>query len=396
MFIRSTIRTTLAFCLFCCAMSVAAQNTAVDIPIERAKAMTFVDANRYLDAYPILEKIAPLLPKDVDVRTHYAIALTTSSAPLANPVERKSERKRAYAALQKAKALGTQNVTALNFLDQMSPDGGDEDNFAAANPAVEKALREGEQYFGRGEYDKAFTSYEKAYKLDPKNYEAVVFMGDSLYAQRKYSEAEPWFAKAAAIDPDREMAFRFWGDALLFQGKIKEAQARFIDAFVAEPYSRNSWENINRLTEKYGKPFDVKGIFPPGTTGFGAIVIDAGQLSDKDGTKFWLKYSETRDSWRREIFKNQNPGSVYRRSLKEEVAALRAAADSAAAAIKSGALKEPHHSIVNLIEFRDRDILEPYVLFLSADEDIPQDYKSYRKANRDKLRRFLVDHVFVF
>jgi tetratricopeptide (TPR) repeat protein len=362
---------------------------------ERAKAMTLIEANRYLDAFPILEKIAPQLPNDVDVWTHFGIALASRSGTLTDAVQRKFERKKAYDALSKAKALGTTHVMALSMLDQLPPDGGDDDNFSALDPRVESALREGEGFFGRGEYDKAFASYEKAYKIDPKNYEAMLFMADSVYAQKKYAESEPLFAKAAAISPDREMAYRFWGDALLAQNKTKEATEKFIDAFIADPYSRNSWDNINKLTQKAGKPFDVKGVFPPGTEDFGAITIDATKLTETDGTVLWRKYSETRDNWRKTIFKQQNPSDVYRRSLKEETAALRAVADAAKAAIKSGSLKNPHHSITNLIGLVESDLLEPYILVFLPDEGIAQDYEAYRHANRAKLRQFFATRVFV-
>jgi len=374
----------------------AAQKAPDEVVSERAKAMVLVEANRYLDAYPILDKIAASFPSDVEVWTHYGIAIAARSSTLSEARERKAERKRAYGVLVKARELGTKNVMALSFLDQMSPDGGDEDNFSSANPEVEKALREGEQHFGKGEYDKAFSAYERAYKLDPKSYEAALFVGDTYYAQRKYQQSEEWFAKAVALDPDRELAYRFWGDALLNQGKIKEATEKFINAFVADPYSRYSWENINKLTEKYGRPFDVKGIFPPGTNDFGGITLDPAQFAEKDGTQLWLKYSETRESWRRDTFRKENPGITYRHSLKEELAALTAVADAAALAIKNGSLKYPHHSITNLLDIRSKVNLEPYVLLLLADEGIAEDFDAYRKTNREKLRRFLVDHVFVF
>src|SRR6185436_17322994 len=162
---------------------------------------------------------------------------------------------------------------------------------------------------------------------------------------------------------------------------VKDATEKFISAHVAEPYSRQAWENVNKLTRKQGKQFDVAGIFPPGTDGFGEIAIDPAQLTEKDGTKFWLKYSETRDSWKKDSSKR--PGSTYRRTLKEESAALRAVADAASSAIKAGQLKTPHHSLVNLIEFRDKEVLEPYILFFLADEAIAEDYEAYRATNRE-------------
>lgn len=383
------------FVLLAFAHVVSAQVAKPTLEAERAKAMSFVDANRYLDAFPILEKIAPQLPNDVEVWTHYGVALASRSGTITDAAQRKAERKKAYDALSKARQLGTDNVIALSILDQLPPDGGDDDNLSSMDPRVERALREGEGFFGRGEYDKAFLSYEKAYKIDPKNYEAILFMGDSLYAQKKFAESEPWFAKAAAVAPDREMAYRFWGDALLAQNKTKEATEKFIDAFIADPYTRNAWDNINKLTQKAGKQFDVMGIFPPGTDDFGGISVDVTKLSDADGTGLWRKYLETRDAWKKTVFKQRNLDAPYRRSVKEESAALRAVADAGRAAIKSGSLKNPHHSIANLIELADSDFLESYIFVFLSDQEIAQDFDAYRQANREKLRRFFATRVFV-
>ncbi len=363
---------------------------------DREKALSLANENRYIDAYPVLEKIATSYPNDVQVWTHFGIAILVHSTTLEDPEKRKEARVRGYLALTKAKQLGTDDVMALDMLDQLSPDGGDADNFIDENPEVEKALREGEAYFGKGDYEKAFASYERAFKLNPRSYEAAVFAGDTFYAQRKYAESEPWFAKAAAIDPDREMAYRFWGDALLGQGKTREAQEKFIDAFVAQPYSRYTFENINKLTSSYEKQFDVKGIFPPGTEGFQGITIDVSGLKESDGSAFWLKYVEVRTDWRRETFSKLFPSQPYRHTLEEEMAALIAVADLAARAIKAGELSKPHHSLVNLIELRDKGMIEPYILLLTPNESLAEDYLEYRESNRAKLRKFLVEHVFVF
>ena len=161
----------------------------------RAKAFEFTGQNRYLDALPLLEKLAPLYPNDSEVWAQYGIAIGTQSTTISAPAERKAARVKAYNALAKARDLGTKNQIALSILDDLPPDGGD-DTLAETDPEFEKNIREGEAFFGRGEYDKAFAAYEKAYKIDPQSYGAVLFMGDSLYAAGKYKESEVWFAKA--------------------------------------------------------------------------------------------------------------------------------------------------------------------------------------------------------
>jgi len=387
------VTATLVLLLCFCIVGTPAQN--VSVKSDREKALALVGENRHLDAYPLLDQISKSLPNDVEVWTHYGVAIAIRSATLTDPKIRKDERMRALRALTKAKELGSNDVRALTMFDQLFPDGGDDDNFRDGNPQVEQALREGEAFFGKGDYANAFKSYEKAYRLNPKSYEAAVFAGDTFYAQKKYRESEPWFEKAVTIDADREMAYRFWADALMGQGKTKDAQEKFIDAFLAEPYSRYSWESINKLTQAYGKRFDVKGIFPPGTDSFGPIVVDQTALTENDGSTLWLKFFDTKLAWRRTKFAQVFPGEEYRVSLRETIEALRAVSSAAIAAIKAGSLKKPHHSLLNLIELDESGFLESYVLLLVSEQGISEDYHDYRKQNRALVRKFISQRIFV-
>lgn len=380
--------------VLCFALTTSSQTNK--IAAEKSKAMALANAGQYLEAFTLLEKLAVALPNDVDVITHFGIAVAARSVTFSDPKVRKAERKRAHEVLSKAKALGMTNVMALTFLDQIAPDGGEEDNFSGSDPEVESAMREGEGYFGKGDYVKAREAYLRAYKKDPKNYEAVLFIGDSYYADHKYADAEPWFAKAIALNPDRELAYRFWGDSLLSQDKVKEATEKFIDAFVAEPYSRYSSDNIDKLTRKQKKQFSVITIAPPGTEGLEEIRLRPELLSSTDGTKYWLKFNEVRERWKNEIFKKTRPNEPYRDSLGERAAAFKAVAEAASAAIKAGEIKNPHHSITNVIELNNKGLIESYILLLTPTEGVAEDYEAYRKTNRATLRKFLSEYVFVF
>lgn len=370
--------------------------TQEDVNSLRRKALELADKNLYLEAFPILEKIADSFPNDVDVWTDYGISLSTRAVTEQNPDLRKPFFKRAYEALSRAKKLGSENTIAMSLLDNLSPDGDNGDNFMSENPEVEKALREGEAFFGRGDYDKAFIAYEKAYKLDPKSYEAALFAGDCFYAQKKYAESEPWFAKAVAIDPDRDLAYRFWGDALLGQKKIAEAREKFIDGFIAVPHTREAWGSLDKLIDIYESRPDINVILPPANEFLKPIRLDESLLSQADGTIHWLKYKQTREAWQKELFKKQHPNENYRHSLAEEVAALNAVAAAAAADIKAGKIAAPHHSLKNLIEMKEKGFIEPYVLIFLIDDGIIKDYAAYREKNRVKLREFLSQNLFSF
>jgi hypothetical protein len=60
---------------------------------------------------------------------------------------------------------------------------------------------------------------------------------------------------------------------------------------------------------------------------------------------------------------------------------------------KDGKIKQLDPALAELVRLNDDGLLEAYVLFARADEGIAQDYSAYRKASRDKLRRYLVEYV---
>lgn len=386
----------LIFASICFSQSAAKNDSTEDLNLLRKKAIDLADKNIYLEAFPILDKIAASFPNDVEVWEAYGMGLAARAASEPNAELRQGFYKKAYEALTRAKKLGMSSPIALSLLDNMSPEGV-KDNFISDNPEVEKALREGEMYFGKGEYDKAFVLYEKAYKLDPQSYEAALFAGDCFYAQKKFAESEPWFAKAVAINPDRETAYRFWGDALLGQKKFKEAREKFVDAFMAMPYSRDAWASLDKMSEVFETRPLVKMIIPPANKPFSPISLDETLLSQADGTIHWLKYPQTRVTWKLDLFQKNFPDEEeYRHSLKEETAALNAVAEAVQKDMTAGKITNLHHSLKNLLELKEKGLLEPYILIFMYDEGITEDYDDYREKNRRKLRDFIDKYLFAF
>lgn len=374
--------------IFALAVCVSAQAKPAAAEAQKAEAIKLIDQNRYIDALAILEKIAPLYPNDAEVQANFGVAVMVNSVTLTTPEARKKERVRGLQILAKAKRLGTEDTKALHFLDNFPADGGEDDNFTSDNPEVEKALREGEAFFGRGDYDKAFAAYEKAYKLNPKSYEAALFMGDSLYAQRKYKESEIWFAKAVEIEPNREMAHRFWGDALLGQKKIVEARDRFVEALIAEPFSRMSWENLSKWSAAAETNLTPVEIAPPGNEPIGEIKIDEKLLKTEDGTIHWKLYRTAREvQFLDKTIKKQ------RYTLADEAAAWRKTAEAARRDLKAGKLKYPDKSLVNLVKLDDDGSLEPYILLLRPSESFGEDFIDYREKNRARLKRFIIEYI---
>ena len=349
-----------------------------------AEAVNLVRQNRYIDALPLLEKIALAFPNNGEIWADYGIAVVMNAVTINDAAERKKEMEVGIKVLQRAKKLGTENTRALYFLDEFEDFDGT-DNFSNANTEVEKALREGEAHFGRGEYDLAFKAYEKAHKLDPKNYEAVLFMGDCFYAQKKYKEAEVYFEKAVKINPEMESGYRFWGDALLYQEKHEAALEKFLDALLVAPFSRMTWDSLGRWAEKTDAKYEPIAVAPPGNESFGSIEIKSNLLKADDGTKFWSHYDET---IKKQMTAKSAAGNTDF-SLADETAAWKNVADNFRKAMKKGDVKYPDQNLINLLKLDDENLIEPYILLLRPRENFGEDFVAYSKEKPAKIKQFV-------
>lgn len=366
-----------------------AQNPQDDLELKKAN--EFIKQNRHIDALPLLENVAPRYPNDAELQANYGIAILVNSVTIKDADTRKKEVARAGEILRKAKRLGTENVLALHYLDSI--ENGEEVGvgFNASSKEVEDAIREGEGFFGRGDYDKAFLAYERAYKLDPKSSDAALFAGDCFYAQKRFAESEAWFAKAVAINPNREQAYRFWADALVNQGKTKDALPKFADAFIAEPNSRLVLNAYLEAVKNYGSRRSSPFIVIPSKEGESEIVINPALLKEDDGTIHWNSFTETR---KRQIenFNKVANGRVYISTLKEDVEALKSVTAAVRNNLKNDNTLKLSKSLENLIKLDQLEMLDIYTMFFIQGSDNSPEYESFREANRDRMRNFLVDY----
>lgn len=358
---------------------------------ERAQANELIRQNKFLEALPILEKMAANNPADANFWAYYAMAVYSRSQTLETSEARRRERLAARALALKAQKLGSGLPIVMELLETIPEDGETDDGFSD-DPKLEAALREGEAHFGRGDYDKAFTAYQNALKIDPKNYLAMVFSGDCFYAKQEYAKSESWFAKAAALEPDREIAFRFWGDALALQEKTEAARDKYIEAIVAEPYGKLAWEKLQILMGENG--YQPTTVAPPGGKIYGTITIDEKMFKADDGTINWRLYRTMRETWQKQGFKQKFPAEkTYRHTLSEETAALRIVAEAAKTELQKGTIKKLDQSLDNLIKINDAGLLEAYVLIVRSNDEILVDYEDYRRKSRAKIKLFINDFI---
>lgn len=384
---------------------------------EREQAIRLFEANNFVAALPLLEKVALASPNDPVILSRLGFAIYAASTTTKDAATRQAARKRAREVLLKSQAVGDDSNLTKIALGALSRDDVTAIPFSSMK-AADSEIRKGESAFVGGNLDEALEAYKRALAIDPQLYEAALYAGDvefkkaymskdERFRQEHFDQAGTWFAKAIAIDQNRETAYRYWGDALDAQGKSDEARDRFIEAIVAEPYSRTSYVGLTQWADRHNVSMGHPNIEVPTNVtakkpGEINITLDDSALKGKenDGSAAWLMYGIVRSAWmdrkdaRSERFAKAFPGEpAYRHSLAEEVAAFRGVVESVNVQLKENPGLKLSPSLANLVALSNADLLEAYVLFVRPDEGISRDYPEYRKTNRDKLRRYWTDFV---
>ena len=376
--------------------------TATDYETERKLAAKLLQDGKFTEAQEKFEKLTALNPSDGYAQFGLGMTLLATSKNIKDDEARRKARIRARNSLLRAKELGYKDDLLEAGLSELPPDGSEVLNFSK-NPEADKAMKEGEAAFARNDYDAAIAAYERALKLDPKLYEAPLFLGDMYFQKKQIDKAGEWYGRAIAINPDRETAYRYWSDVLLKNNQMDESRAKAIEAIIAEPYNRASyralalWAQVNKVSLGHPQIDQPKPSMRSSTNNNQTtITIDPKALDPKQGAAYyWSFYDLTRSTYPTAIFPKDYPNEkAYRHSLKEEATALRTVAEMVSNDLKSGKLKAVDDpSLANLLKLHQADFIEAYVLFARPDEGIAQDYAAYRQANRDKLRRYWTEIV---
>jgi len=381
--------------VICAAFQIQGQTTD-DYKAQRERAFALCDANKMVEALPILAKLLEANQNDVGVIEKLGQALLGVAVVESNPESRKEMLTLVHQLGERAKALGD-NSSAVKLLLEVPTDGAVPSNSNPYNTSKEAtdAMDVAEKAFATGDMETAFANHKKALDLDPKLYEAALYAGDACMKLSKADDPGIWYNKAILINPDRETAYRYWGDVLSKAGRQSEARVKFIEAIVADPFTNRSWSGLTDWAQKARVQLVDPGIKVPKTNisknEKGDITLNLNTNDLTKGPDPWFTYSVTKSLWMNgTLFHKAYPNETeYRHSLAEEVQALGMVADSAAKDIKDGKIKDPDDTLKNLIKLKEQGMLEPYILLFMADKGIAADYKDYRAQHRDKLVAYL-------
>ena len=387
--------------MLCAAPRTLAQ-TPSNYQTERDRAIQLINESKFAEALPLFEKLAETNQSDGQVMYGLGIATLMTSEGIKDAEAQRKARVRARTALLRARELGVRDENLDIILKSLTADG----NVAgvSSNQEANAAMTEATTAFANHDYEKAVRDYERAARLDPTLYEAALYTGNSYYAMKKCDKAAELFARAIAINADIETAHRFWGDALMLSGKQEAARDKFFDAIIADPYSQMVWRGLlqwaqqNKVQLAHPK-IDIPTNVSSAANGDVNITLDERALSGKkDGSSAWMMYGLARAAWATdkngklsEKFARAYPNEkTYRHSLAEEMDALHLVITSLK---EQKDIKQLEPSLARLVKLNDAGLIEPYILFARADQGIARDYPEYRRVNRDKLRRYLLDYV---
>jgi Tfp pilus assembly protein PilF len=395
----------LLFCMVASIPSVLAQTKRDPAYTnKREQALQLFNQDKRLEALPLLEELAQKNPNDEDIAVCLAGSLVTHAATLTDQRAAASERLRAKSILEKSGSNNTLAKNLLQLLNEM-PEGSDTQ--FSENPAVDQAMRAGEAAFSRRDYDEAIKNYSRALELEPKNYAALLFIGNTFFRKNDFARAREWYEKAIQLDPNIETAYRYYADMQGRTGDMAKARSMLIHAAVAEPYNRMVWRDLmtwaalneTRISFRYaGVSADPTPLGPsdPKAPKKGESLFDVKlfQPRPKDLSDAWRAYQSVREDWKDGgKFKEHFPQEAgYRHSLAEETEALTAEVkvlEKLRGDIETAELVIEDQSVTLLLKLHQAGVLEPYVLFRLGDEGIAKDYSAYRAAHRDKLEEYM-------
>jgi tetratricopeptide (TPR) repeat protein len=344
---------------------------------KRQRASELFAQGKRLEALPLLEELARADPKDAATLVALAASLVEHAATLPDQENSGKERLRARDLLNRAWELGDTSALAMNLsqlLKQLPETGTIK---FSDDPEVDQAMREGEAAFSRRQFDEARRNYARALDLEPANYSAALFIGNTYDRENEFGKSVDWYKRAIQLAPNVETAYRYCADTLAKHGDMAQARTMLLRAAVAEPYNRMVWRELHawaalnktRITQVFiSVPIEQKG----------------------ETSGIWQPYRDVKARWETggEFQKHFPEESQYRHSLPEELEALTAVADGFLSSDRAREIRSDP-SLTLLLQLRQAGLIPAYILFSLGGPGIARDYDGFRAKNREKLEEYL-------
>jgi Flp pilus assembly protein TadD len=375
----------------CLPLAIAQPNADASDQARRQKAVALFNEGKRLEALPLLEELAQRNPRDSEILVALAASLIDHAATLTDPDAAAKERFRARDNVQRAVEMGNPSPLAENLrqlLAELPPNGAIK---FSDYPAVEQIMREGEAAFSRRDFDEALNAYAKALELEPSNYPAILFTGNTYERKNDFAKAAEWYERAMRLDPNVETSYRYYADMLAKQGDMATARSMLLRAVVAEPYNKIVWREIRAWAIINNTAFNLVYVPIPLTpkSDPARSVKQSAEVSSA-----WREYHAVRADWQKGgRFQKQFPRDAeFRHSLPEESEALTAAAkvlEKFKEDKKTAGLVAADPVATFLLKLYDAGLIDPYVLLSLGDDGIAKDYVAYRTKSRSKLEEYM-------
>jgi tetratricopeptide (TPR) repeat protein len=381
--------------VFSLPLSMGQTNADAADQAKRQKAVALFGQGKRLEALPLLEELAQKNPKDDEILVALAASLIDHAATLTDQDAAGKERFRARDLVQKAWGLGNTSPLAENLrqlLGELPANGALK---FSDNPAVEQIMLAGESAFSRRDFDEALKEYAKALELEPSNYPATLFTGNTYDRANNFDKAAEWYERAIRLDPNIETAYRYYADMLAKQGDMAKARTMLIRAAVAEPYNKTVWREIRAWALLNHTAFNIVYVGIPAPTKDNST---PNTKRSPEVAAAWRTYDSVRTDWQKGgRFAKQFPQeAAYRHSLLEESEALTAAAKDFQKLKQDKKTAELIAAVPGadlLLKLYEAGLIDPYVLFSLGDDGIAKDYIAYRSKNRAKLEDYMDNFV---
>lgn len=378
-------------------LPLAAEILTESFELRLAKAVTLVGSNTP-QAVAALDELLKERPDDAKALYQMGMALAAQGHQLDHGATRRETMQKSRAFIVRAQQAGFDDPIIVTSLQEINPDGTENGRRYSNNNEAERLYQQAEAAFQKRDYAGAQKYYQAVLNIEPANYMAQMGVGDAYFARGNFKEAADWFEQASALEPNKEIAYRYWGDALLRIGKRNEALEKYLSAVIAEPYNGYPRRALAAGCQALLlKPWMAAPKLPLAEVKNGPKGPEI--LLPKEFNALHVVYTTARAQWQTENKARRFPaGTAYRQTVEEEIHALSLLIKIYGELKQSGqppppelatALADVESSIAELAEIEKAGYLPAHILLFRANQDIAQDYATYREAHRGKLREYL-------